>query len=148
MVNNSSDGLTATFSALADPTRRAILEQLACGESSVTQLADPFDMSLPAISKHLRVLERAGLLSREKTGRVHRCSLGADPLKKAADWIIRYRRFWETKLDALAHYLDESQKEDASWPATPQIPTLLSISKEPSPRPAKKSGTRGRTRKR
>ena len=147
MVNNSPALLNATFSALADPTRRAILEQLALGESSVTQLADPFDMSLPAISKHLRILERAGLLSREKTGRVHRCSLDADPLKEAADWIIRYRRFWESKLDALAHYLDESQKKNVSWPATPHIPTLSSASKKPSPRPARKSGTRGRTRK-
>src|SRR5437899_2023978 len=95
MVNYSSKVLDSTFSALADPTRRAILEQLARGDCSVTTLANPFDMSLPAISKHLRVLERAGLLWREKHGRTHRCCLAADRLKEAAAWIARYRRFWK-----------------------------------------------------
>src|SRR5437870_9623829 len=148
MVNYSSKVLDSTFSALADPTRRAILEQLARGDCSVTTLANPFDMSLPAISKHLRVLERAGLLWREKHGRTHRCCLAADRLKEAAAWIARYRRFWEKRLDALAQYLDESQKEDGTWPPKHSPRTPLSKSKERSPRPARRSSGRGRTRKR
>jgi len=102
MVKYKSHLLNATFSALADPTRRAILVRLAHGASSVTKLAKPFHMSLPAISKHLRVLENAGLLTREKEGRVHRIRLVAEPLKDAAQWIAQYRRFWEGQFDALA----------------------------------------------
>jgi DNA-binding transcriptional ArsR family regulator len=149
MVNYSSPVLDSTFSALADPTRRAILEQLARGDSSVTQLADPFAVSLPAISRHLRVLERAGLLWREKKGRVHRCCLSADRLKEAADWIARYRRFWEKQLAALAHYLDESHdKEESTWPEKAPIPRPRSGSRAPSMRPARRSSKRGRTRRR
>jgi len=103
--------LDATFSALADSTRRAILARLARGERSVTALAEPFDMSLPAISKHLRVLERAGLLARRKEGRVHHCRLVTRPLKDAEEWIARYRQFWDQRLDALAEYLEESRKK-------------------------------------
>lgn len=106
MVNYQTQTLDAVFSALGDPTRRAILARLAQGETSVSALAEPHDMSLPAISKHLRVLENAGLVSREKTGRVVRCRLEADPLKGAADWIAAYRQFWEDQLDALASYLE------------------------------------------
>ena len=89
----SSSTLDATFHALADPTRRAMLGRLAVGEATVTQLAEPFDISLPAISKHLRVLENAGLLVRERDGRLHRCRLAPEPLARAAGWIAHYRRF-------------------------------------------------------
>jgi DNA-binding transcriptional ArsR family regulator len=111
MVKYSSGSLDSTFAALADPTRRAIVARLAWGESTVTQLAEPFDMSLPAISKHLRVLERAGLLSRERRGRARRCRLLARPMKDAAEWIARYRRFWDERFDALSVYLEEVEKE-------------------------------------
>ena len=110
MVKYQARALDATFSALADPTRRAILARLARAESSVTELAEPFDVSLPAISKHLRVLETAGLLAREKDGRVHRCRLVAGPMKTAASFLARYRSFWEEQLDALANYLGESKE--------------------------------------
>ena len=106
MVKYSSKTLDSTFSALADPTRRAILARLARGESSVTVLAKPFNMSLPAVSKHLRVLETAGLLTRERDGRVRLCRLNAKPMKDADDWIQRYRQFWEGRMGALAEYLD------------------------------------------
>ena len=107
MVNNPSL-LDATFSALADPTRRAILARLAGGGSTVTKLAEPFDMSLPAITKHLNVLERAGLILREKDGRVRRCRLAAEPLRQASQWLDYYRHFWEDQLDALSAYLNEA----------------------------------------
>jgi len=112
MVNYSVRTLSATFGALADPTRRAILERLARGDSSVTGLAEPFNVSLPAISKQLRVLERAGLLSQEKDGRVRRCKLDAGPMKEAAEWIAGYQRFWDQQLDSLAGYLNQMQRED------------------------------------
>jgi DNA-binding transcriptional ArsR family regulator len=114
MVNYMSDSLGATFAALADPTRRAILERLARGEASVTELAEPFQVSLPAISKQLRVLEQAGLLIREKEGRVRRCRLDAEPMREAAEWLARYRRYWERQLDSLADYLNELQSEEKS----------------------------------
>ncbi len=112
MVNYSDERLDSTFGALADPTRRAILERLSIGEANVTGLAEPFNVSLPAISKQLRVLERAGLLSQEKDGRVRRCRLEAGPMKEAAQWIAQYKRFWEAHLDSLAGYLDQLQQED------------------------------------
>ena len=112
MVNNTVERLDATFGALADPTRRAILDRLSNGESTVTRLAEPFNVSLPAISKQLRVLERAGLLTQEKDGRVRRCRLEAGPMKEASEWINRYQRFWEAQLDSLAGYLDQLQQED------------------------------------
>ncbi len=108
MVKYQTDQLTATFQALADPTRRAILARLALGETSVGKLAEPFQISLPAVSKHLKVLEGAGFLAREKDGRVHRCRLEAAPIKQAAAWIDDYRRFWEVQLDQLARYLEQS----------------------------------------
>jgi len=114
MVNYQPQALDAVFSALGDPTRRAILARLAQGETSVSALAEPHDMSLPAVSKHLGVLEKAGLVSREKTGRIVRCRLEPDPLKDAADWIAEYRRFWDEQLDALAGYL--ASVEPASKP--------------------------------
>lgn len=107
----SPDQLTTTFAALADPTRRAILARLASGESSVTELAEPFEMSLPAISKHLKVLERAGLIARGREAQWRPCRLEAGPLKKASDWIEHYRRFWEQSFDRLEDYLREVQKD-------------------------------------
>ena len=114
MVKYKDRSLNKTFSALADPTRRAILTRLAKGDSSVTDLAAPFSMSLPAISKHLRVLEKAGLLRQERDGRVRRCHLQAQPLKEAADWIAHYRQFWEGQFDALADYLQDSFPDEGS----------------------------------
>lgn len=107
----STDLLSSTFSALADPTRRAILARLAQGETSVTELAQPFKMSLPGISKHLKVLERAGLISRGRDAQWRPCQLKAGPLKEAADWISEYRQFWEESLDRLDDYLQELQKK-------------------------------------
>jgi DNA-binding transcriptional ArsR family regulator len=104
----SSAKLDKVFGALAEPTRRAILARLSRGDVSVCELAEPFDVSLPAISKHLRVLERAGLLTQDKQGRVRRCHLEAAPMKAAADWIERYRIFWTRQLDSLARYLEET----------------------------------------
>ncbi len=101
--------LNATFAALADPTRRAILARLASGEASVTELAEPFEMSMPAISKHLKVLERAGLIARGREAQWRPCRLAADPLKDAADWLEHYRRFWEQSFDRLEDYLRELQ---------------------------------------
>ena len=105
----SSDRLSTTFAALADPTRRAILARLSQGETSVTELAEPFDISLPAISKHLAVLERSGLIQRRRDARWRPCRLSAAPLKDASDWIEHYRRFWEESLDRLDDYLRELQ---------------------------------------
>ena len=111
-VDRDSD-LDSVFHALSDSTRRAILERLAEeGDLMVTVLAEPFDMSLPAVSKHLRVLERAGLLEQDKDGRIRRCILVADPLQAAAGWINRYSRFWGAQFDALADYLERIQPED------------------------------------
>jgi len=107
MVNNTLSNLDRVFSALADPTRRAILERLMQGQASVGELAEPFAVSLPAISKQLGVLERAGLVAREKEGRRHICRLVAEPMNGAAQWIARYRVFWEGQLDALAEFLRE-----------------------------------------
>jgi DNA-binding transcriptional ArsR family regulator len=171
MVNYStvSDNapLDATFGALADPTRRAILARLARGEATVSELAAPFDVSLPAVSKHLRVLESAGLLQREIDGRIHRCRLAPRPMKDAAAWIETYRVFWEAQLEALANYLestgasarrsssestnrsannsanDSSKKEKHKWQSPQAVPTSRSRSAAPSSRRAKKSSPRG-----
>ena len=105
----SPDHLNTTFAALADPTRRAILARLASGEASVTELAEPFTMSLPAISKHLKVLERAGLIARGREAQWRPCRLDAGPLKQAADWLEHYRRFWDQSLDRLEDYLRKLQ---------------------------------------
>ena len=111
MVKCSSKMLNRTFAALADPTRRRILEHLAEGDRCVTDLARPHSMSLPAISKHLRVLERAGLVSRSRCGRVHSLKLEAAPMKEAQDWIGEYRRFWEESFDRLDEYLKQLQAQ-------------------------------------
>lgn len=105
-----ADRLGATFAALADPTRRAILARLASGEASVGELAEPFAMSLPAVSKHLKVLERAGLIERGRDAQRRPCRLAAAPLKDAVDWLERYRSFWEQSFDRLEGYLDELQR--------------------------------------
>jgi len=109
----SSDPLSATFAALADPTRRAILERLSGGESSVTELAAPFEMSLPAITKHLKVLERAGLISRSRDAQWRPCRLEARPLQQAADWVEQYKRFWEDSMERLEEYLAELQTRES-----------------------------------
>jgi DNA-binding transcriptional ArsR family regulator len=101
-----NDPLSSTFAALADPTRRAILTRLSLGETSVTELAKPFEMSMPAVSKHLKVLERAGLISRGREAQWRPCRLDAGPLKGAASWIEDYRRFWSAHVDALERHLD------------------------------------------
>src|SRR5437016_11053787 len=110
MVKYSSRTLDRTFAALADPTRRRILAHLARGDKRVTHLARPHDMSLPAVSKHLRVLEKAGLLRRRRYGRVHEMRLEAKPLKQAAQWVEEYRKYGEGSLDRLADYLEKSNK--------------------------------------
>ncbi len=105
------DRLNATFAALADPTRRAILARLSSGEASVTELAKPFAMSLPAVSKHLKVLEHAGLIARGREAQWRPCRLEAGPLKDAADWLEHYRRFWEQSFDRLDDYLRKLQRK-------------------------------------
>jgi DNA-binding transcriptional ArsR family regulator len=108
----SSDPLSETFAALADPTRRAILARLASGEASVTELAEPFEMSMPAVSKHLKVLERAGLIGRGREAQWRPCRLEAGPLKDVAGWVERYRRFWEQSFDRLEDYLRELKQKE------------------------------------
>ena len=108
------DHLSATFAALADPTRRAILARLADGETSVTALAEPFAMSLPAVTKHLKVLERAGLITRGRQAQWRPCKLDAEPLREAAGWMAQYRQFWEARLDSLDDYLTHLQKENTN----------------------------------
>jgi DNA-binding transcriptional ArsR family regulator len=110
-----ADRLNDIFAALADPTRRAILARLTAGEASVTELAEPFAMSLPAVSKHLKVLERAGLIARGREAQWRPCRLEADPLKEVADWVEGYRRFWELsqeRYDRLDDYLREAQRKE------------------------------------
>ncbi len=124
------DRLSSTFSALADPTRRAILARLALGETSVNELAKPFDMSLPAVSKHLKVLEGAGLITRGRDAQWRPCKLEAAPLKEAAGWIEYYRRFWEASFDRLDDYLQRLQSQTAGKQKKP-------ASKTPKPRGSK-----------
>ena len=108
----AQDHLSTTFAALGDPTRRAILARLASGEASVTELGKPFEMSLPAISKHLKVLENAGLIARGRDAQWRPCRLAPAPLKDAAEWLEKYRRFWEESFDRLDDYLRELQKKE------------------------------------
>ena len=107
-----TDRISTTFAALADPTRRAILARLASGEASVTELAEPFEMTMPAISKHLKVLERAGLITRGRDAQWRPCRLEATPLKEAADYVETYRKFWEESFDRLDDYLQELKKKN------------------------------------
>lgn len=111
MVNYSSKQLDPVFAALADPTRRAILVRLTHGEATVMQVAQPFETSLPAISKHIKVLEEAGLVARRKDGRTHHLRLVASPLKNAVQWLEQYRWFWESQFDSLEQFLKESSDE-------------------------------------
>jgi DNA-binding transcriptional ArsR family regulator len=108
-MSTATDRLDRTFAALADPTRRAILAKLAAGEASVTELAEPFQMSLPAVSKHLKVLERAGLIARGRERQWRPARLDAEPLREVAEWTERYRSFWEESYDRLDEYLEELQ---------------------------------------
>ena len=110
----SPDHLSATFAALADPTRRAILARLVAGETSVTELAEPFQMSLPAVSKHLKVLERAGLIERGREAQWRPCRLNAHPLKQVDEWTAHYRRFFEQSLDRLDEYLQDLKKKESA----------------------------------
>jgi DNA-binding transcriptional ArsR family regulator len=127
------DPLSSTLSALADPTRRAILSRLALGESSVTELAEPFKMSLPAVSKHLKVLERAGLIARGREAQWRPCRLEAAPLKEVAGWVEHYRRFWEEKFDRLGDYLNELQAQERLQAQNLQV-------QKPQARKEKKNG--------
>jgi DNA-binding transcriptional ArsR family regulator len=111
-----NDPLSNTFSALADPTRRAILARLASGEASVTELAEPFDMTMPGISKHLKVLERAGLIARGRDAQWRPCRLEAGPLKEVAQWVEHYRHFWEESFDRLDEYLQELKAQKKRKP--------------------------------
>ena len=108
----SADPLSTTFAALADPTRRAILARLASGETSVTELAKPFEMTLPAVTKHLKVLQRAGLITQGRQAQWRPCRLEAAPLKHVADWLEDYRRFWDESFQRLDEYLIELQKKE------------------------------------
>jgi DNA-binding transcriptional ArsR family regulator len=149
-----SKALDATFFALADPTRREILARLATGDRTIKELASRFDMSLPAVSKHVRVLQRAGLANVERQGRVRRATLHAAPMRSALEWIEHYRRFWETELDLLAAYLEHppsittppSASSESSWPSQPPR-RPPSKSAAPSARRDSGSSTRGRKRK-
>jgi DNA-binding transcriptional ArsR family regulator len=131
---STTDTLDRTFAALADPTRRAILARLASGQASVTELAAPFAMSLPAVSKHLKVLERAGLVARGRRAQWRPAQLQAEPLHEVADWLADYRRFWEERLDRFDDYLRELQasEPDRGEPVKPE--------------PAKKASTKARTK--
>ena len=131
---STTDTLDRTFAALADPTRRAILARLASGQASVTELAAPFAMSLPAVSKHLKVLERAGLVARGRRAQWRPAQLQAEPLHEVADWLADYRRFWEGRLDRFDEYLRELQASEPDQGEPVQ------------PRPAKKASTKARTK--
>jgi DNA-binding transcriptional ArsR family regulator len=144
-----SAALDGTFGALADPTRRAILLNLSRGERTIGELAALFDMSLPGVSKHVRVLERAGLTDVRRDGRVRRCRLMGAPLRAADTWIAHYRAFWEQHLDQFAAYLDANPEESPAWPAptSPTAPTSTS-SVGRSTRPSNAPTASGQTRKR
>jgi DNA-binding transcriptional ArsR family regulator len=141
-----SRALDDTFFALADPTRRTILSRLATGDRTISELASRFTMSLPAVSKHVRVLQRAGLATVEKEGRVRRARLSAAPMRDALEWIARYRRFWESELDMLAAYLEHQSLPEPPCPETPpRRPSSKSAA--PSARRGSASSMRGRKRK-
>ena len=147
MVKYQDPALDAVFAALADSTRRGILESLSSGgDVAVSELAAPYEMSLPGFMKHLKVLEDAGLVTRTKEGRVVSCTLEAQPMKQASAWMARYEKFWTEKLDSLARYLyqqEEVQTWNRDWPRSPRLPSSGTTRS-----PRKKSGARGPTRKR
>lgn len=127
-MQTQADRLSTTFSALADPTRRAILTRLASGEASVSELAKPMKMTMPAVTKHLKVLQRAGLIRQERKAQFRPCYLVAQPLKEASDWVEKYRKFWEQSLDRLDLYLRELQAAEKS-PMAPKKPAEAKIKK-------------------
>jgi len=131
-----TDELSSTFAALADPTRRAILARLALGETSVTEIARPFEMSMPAVSKHLKVLERAGLIARGREAQWRPCRLDAGPLKDAASWIEEYRRFWTPYVDALERHLDRMDDHPVSEDG-PERATVIHRNKRAIPKKTK-----------
>jgi DNA-binding transcriptional ArsR family regulator len=139
MVNFSRNPLDTVFSALADPTRRAIVAALAAGGRPVSALAEPFGMTLPGVMKHLRTLEDAGLVTREKQGRVVTCSLSAAPMRQAMDWLAKYERFWSGRLDALARYVENKENDPWSKPSSTNPRSQSSASSTRRPR---KSGRR------
>ena len=141
-----SESLNLTFSALADPTRRDILARLAAGDRTIGELASRFAMSLPAVSKHVRVLQHAGLANVEKEGRVRRATLNAVPMRTALEWIAHYQKFWATELELLAAYLENRSPMEVPWPKQPQR-RRPSKSAAPSARRGNASSTRGRKRK-
>jgi DNA-binding transcriptional ArsR family regulator len=148
MVKYHDQALDQTFAALADPTRRALLAQLSSRDSlSVSELAQPFAMSLPAIMKHLDVLSDAGLVAREKTGRVVACRLTATPMRQAMDWLSHYQRFWSESLDRLAVFVENDQWPANPSPKLPSPPGQVSPSRGASRQPRKKSMRRGPNRK-
>jgi DNA-binding transcriptional ArsR family regulator len=150
MVNFQDGSLDRTFAALADPTRRALLARLSARDTvSVSELAQPFAMSLPAIMKHLDVLSDAGLIAREKTGRVVACRLTATPMEGALAWLSRYQRFWSDNLDRLAAFVEEEQWTPDQAPPAPPVssPNRATLSRVASTRHPKKSTPRGSTRK-
>ena len=156
MVKYEEAVLDRVFAALSDPTRRGVLNSLAGGSLAVSELAAPHGMSLPGFMKHLRVLEDAGLIAREKEGRVVSCELSAAPMKAASAWMLRYEKFWSDKLDSLARYLYQ-QEEMQTWNKPAFKPTNPAINPPKSPRSSstgnspsrrRKSGVRGPTRKR
>jgi DNA-binding transcriptional ArsR family regulator len=147
MVKYEDEALDAVFSALADPTRRAVLGELERGDLAVSELAASHDMSLPGFMKHLRVLEDAGLIARAKEGRVVSCVLSARPMKKASEWLAHYEKFWSDKLDSLARFLYQ-QEELQTWNKQRPSKSPSSSSTAPSRSRPRKSGGRGRTPKR
>jgi DNA-binding transcriptional ArsR family regulator len=124
-----TDHLSSTFSALADPTRRAILARLASGEASVTELAEPFAMTMPAITKHLKVLEKAGLIRRRREAQWRPCRLEPAPLKEVSDWVTRYRQMWEERLDRLDDFLREMQSKDQKAKRRRRVPRVRGSSR-------------------
>jgi len=147
MVKYEAPVLERVFAALADPTRRGVLDSLSGGSLGVSELAAPHGMSLPGFMKHLRVLEDAGLIAREKEGRVVSCELSAAPMKAASAWMSRYEKFWSDKLDSLARYLYQ-QEELQTWNKPNSPKSLRSPSRAATPSHRKRSGARGPTRKR
>jgi len=143
---NRPDALDLTFAALSDPTRRAIVARLAVAERTVGELSAPFAISAPAISRHLRVLERARLITRVREGRVRRCRLNAAPMRSALEWIARTREFWERRLDALERLLATQEQEEKAWPPNARNRRSLSGSRARSRTRASASGARGRRR--
>jgi DNA-binding transcriptional ArsR family regulator len=145
---DAEEALNAVFAALADPTRRKVLQDLERSNLSVGELAQPHGMSLPGFMKHLRVLEDAGLVTRAKDGRVVNLAISPEPMQEAAMWLSRYEKFWSTRLDALGRYLYHQEELNPPWKEAQRKTSRPSTSPGTTPPAAKKSGARGPTRKR